>query len=439
MVLPQANETHANRRSRLIERMPDRSAALFLSLPPSPRNGDVVYPYRPDSDLWYLTGFAEPRCALLVTRGLDAPASVLFLQDRNPDQELWTGPRIGVEDAPDQLGVDAAHDIQDLTQELTSLLRPAQVLIYRNAHETDESRAVGRALQAVRGGPRGPDKGPHSVMDPSLTLHELRMLKDPEEVEAIARANRITNEGLRQVMATTRADTGEWEIQAILEAAFRKRGGWGWAYPTIVASGANACVLHYDANARACGEDDLVLIDAGAEVDGYGADISHTFPVRGKFSAPQRDLYEAVLHAQLAVIEAVRPGQTLDGLHELALRKLSTSMVDLGLVEGPADRVLEDKLFRRYYPHQTSHWLGLDVHDVGAYYLDGKPRALEAGMVFTVEPGLYVPASDTRAPAEMRGIGVRIEDDILVTDEGSRNLTAGVPRSVVEIEEACAN
>ena len=437
MVLPQANETHVLRRSRLIESMPDRSAALFLSLPPSPRNGDVVYPYRPDSDLWYLTGFGEPSCALLVTRGLDAPDSVLFLQDRNLDQELWTGPRIGVSEAPNRLGVDAAYDIQELSKQLTSLLRPAQVLIYRNSHETPESREVAQALQAVQGGPRGPHKGPYTVMDPSLTLHELRMLKAPEEVDAMLRANRITDEGLREVMSTTHAGTGEWEIQATMEAVFRKRGGWGWAYPTIVASGANACVLHYNANARACGGEDLVLIDAGAEVDGYGADISHTFPASGRFTPPQRELYEAVLDAQLAVIEAVRPGESLDSLHELALEKLSASMVELGLLEGPVERVLEDKLFRRYYPHQTSHWLGLDVHDVGRYYLDGKPRLLEAGMVFTVEPGLYVPASDNLAPAEMRGVGVRIEDDILVTDSGSRNLTAGVPRSVKDIEDAC--
>jgi len=427
-------ETFIQRRAALLERMPDRSAALFVATPPAERNADVVYPYRPDSDLWYLTGCAEPSTALLLTRGCGGPGTVLFLRDRDPKQEQWTGLRVGVSDAPARFGVEAAFPIEKLAEELPGALKKARVLIYRPLRPGELPAAVRAALMAVRGGPRGPHKGPHSVVDPTLTLHEMRMLKSGAEVERIRAANEITDEGLRTVMSTSRPGTGEWQIQADLEGAFRKRGGWGWAYPTIVASGDRACVLHYDSNAARADAGDLVLIDAGAEVGGYGADVSRTFPVSGRFSAAQRDLYQLVLDAQEGVIDAVAPGKTLDDLHRTAIRILSAGLLDLGLLEGPLDCVLETEAFKRYYPHQTSHWLGLDVHDVGRYYIDDEPRLLGPGMVFTVEPGLYVPGNDEDAPEAFRGLGVRIEDDVLVTTDGCDNLSAGIPKGVEEIE-----
>ncbi len=428
-------EIHQRRRQAMLERMPDRSAALFLALPEAPRNGDVIHPYRPDSDLWYLTGFAEPRSALLLTRGCDAPASVLFLRDRDPRAEVWTGPRIGVEDAPAALDVEAAHPIEALARELPGLLARAQVLIHRAPHDTPDRRAVADALEAVRGGPRGPHKGPHSLQDPALTLHELRMRKDDTELERIREASRITGSALGRAIDGCGAGTGEWEIQAQLDGDYRASGGWGWGFPTIVAAGPNACVLHYQSNTARCAHGGLVLVDTGAEVDGYAADVSRTFPVDGRFSAAQRDVYQVVLDAQQAAIEAVRPGVTLDDLHQLAVRILAQGMIDLGLLPDSLDEVLEDGSYKRYYPHQTSHWLGLDVHDVGRYYLDGDtPRPLESGVVFTIEPGLYVPTGDEDAPAHLRGIGVRIEDDVLVTRTGCEDLSANIPKSVEGIE-----
>jgi Xaa-Pro aminopeptidase len=428
------SETFASRRRALLERMPDRSAALFVATPPAERNSDVVYPYRPDSDLWYLTGCDEPSTALLLTRGCGGPESVIFVRDRDPKQEQWTGFRVGVAEAAARFGVDAAFPIEKLADELTGALKKARTLIYRPARASELTTAVHAAMQAVRGGPRGPHKGPDTVLDPTLTLHELRMIKSAEEIERIRAANSITHEGLRSVIASSRPGTGEWEIQAGLEAAFRGRGGWGWAYPTIVASGHRACVLHYDSNAARAEAGDLVLIDAGAEVGGYGADVSRTFPVSPRFEPAQRDLYQLVLDAQEAVIDRTAPDQTLDDLHLVAIRVLAEGMVTLGLLEGPLDRVLETEAFKRYYPHQTSHWLGLDVHDVGRYYLDDEPRVLRPGMVFTVEPGLYVPRTDEDAPEAFRGLGVRIEDDVLVTARGCENLSAGIPKGVDEIE-----
>ncbi len=425
---------HRSRRDALLSRMPDRSAALFLSLPEAPRNGDVVHPYRPDSDLWYLTGFAEPSCALLLTRGCDAPASALFLRDRDPRAEVWTGVRVGVEDAPAVLDVEAAFAVERMDKELPALLRRAELLIYRPQHATPLSRAVDEALEAVRGGPRGPFKGPHTRLDPALTLHELRMRKAPEEIDRIREANRITGDALTRAMVEVRPGTGEWEIQAHLDGAYRAGGGWGWGFPTIVAAGANACVLHYQSNTARCDAGDLVLVDTGAEVDGYAADVSRTFPVDGRFEAPQRAVYQIVLAAQEAAIARIRPGATLDELHRTAEHTLAQGMLDLGLLKGSPDEVVEKGLTKRYYPHQTSHWLGLDVHDAGRYYAGDRPRPLEEGMVFTVEPGLYVPSADEDAPDALRGIGVRIEDDLLVTVDGCENLSKGIPKTVGEIE-----
>lgn len=429
------SEVFRSRRDALIHRMPDRSAALFVSSPAAQRNADVVYPYRPDSDLWYLTGFGEPDCALLLTRDCDAPASVLFLRDRDPGQELWTGTRMGVDDAPQRLGVDRALPIDELEKRLPDLIRRAETLIHAPTRDPLRAVAIARALAAVRGGPRGPYKGPTAVADPTLTLHELRMIKGPEEVERLREANRITSGALKRAIAGSSPGYGEWQIQASLEADFRAGGGWGWSYPTIVASGPRACVLHYDANTAVCGHDEVVLVDAGAEVDGYAADVSRTFPVSPCFTLPQRDLYEAVEAAQQAAMDVVAPGITLDDVHDRAVGVLAAALVDLGLLAGPAELVVAEQTYKRYYPHQTSHWLGLDVHDVGRYYLDGTPRRLAPGMVFTVEPGLYVPSQDEDAPASFRGIGIRIEDDVLVTEDGYENLGVGIPRTIEDIEE----
>ena len=423
----------ARRRSSLLDRMADRSAAVFAARPLASRNSDVVYPYRPDSDLWYLTGFAEPAAVLVLTRGCDAPESALFLRDRDPAQEQWTGTRVGVQEAPEALGVSAAFPIDRLAEELSGLLKKADVMHYASGgHEID--RQIGRALEAARGGPRGPHKGPLIQHDPALTLHELRLRKDPEEIEVLREANRVSGAAFRRIMSDAHPGCGEWQLQAWLEEGFRGGGGWGWAYPTIVAGGPRACVLHYDRNEAPCEAGQLVLVDAGAELDGYAADVSRTFPVSRRFTTAQRDAYQVVLDAQLTTLDAIAPGTTLDALHDRAVRALAQGMLDLGLLTGSLDRVIEDGSFKRYYPHQTSHWLGLDVHDVGRYYVDGSPRALEPGMVFTVEPGLYVPATADSPPEALRGVGIRIEDDVVVTEASYDNLSEGIPKELGEIE-----
>ena len=263
----------------------------------------------------------------------------------------------------------------------------------------------------------------------------MRLHKTPEEVAVHRRGASITEEAHRLAMTDVRPGMYEYEIQALLEYTFRRRGAWGWAYPSIVGGGANACILHYVENSAAFRDGDLMLIDAGAEVDGYATDVTRTSPVNGRFSGPQRDLYEVVLASQLAACEATAPGATIDGIHDVAVRILAQGMIDLGLIEGPLDRALEEKTFRRYYMHRTSHWLGLDVHDVGRYQLpEGPPRPLEPGMIITVEPGLYVSADDPDAPEAFRGIGIRIEDDLLVTPDGHENLTLAIPKTIADIE-----
>ncbi len=323
---------------------------------------------------------------------------------------------------------------------MPKLLGGAKTLFYRLGGSSPEFDArVARTLAGLRAKARQGPGAPLRIEDPSQVLHELRMFKQPEELEAMRRAIELTRRGHLAAMQAGRAGAYEYAVQAALEKEFRGGGGRGWGYPSIVAAGPNGTVLHYVENESRIGGHDLLLVDAGAEVDFYTADVTRTFPAAGRFTSLQKQAYEIVLAAADCAIAAARPGATLDGLHAIAVRALTEGMVELGLLSGDVDLLIKDNKYRRYYMHRTSHWLGLDVHDCGSYRApDGSARPLEPGMLFTIEPGLYVPPDDESARDELRGLAIRIEDDFLLTPDGAEMLTGAIPRTVAEVEAACA-
>ena len=433
-------EVFLARRAEVLRRMremaPGRSVAVFPATPVATRNRDVEHPYRADSDLFWLTGFEEPEAvAVLSTEGKPL---TLFVRPRDREREVWTGRRAGVDGAQAAFGADQAFTIDELDKELPALLGSAGTLFYRlGAVDPAFDVRIARTLQMLRMRSRAGAAAPPRLEDPGQIVHELRLRKSPEELHALRKAVELTRKAHLAAMAAGQPGSHEYELQALLEREFRGGGGRGWGYYPIVAAGANATVLHYNDNSDRIREGDLVLIDAGAEADLYTADVTRTFPASGRFTAPQRAAYSLVLAAADHAIAAARPGETLDALHEGAVRILTEGMVRLGLLAGDVDQLIKDNAYRRYYMHRTSHWLGLDVHDAGDYRgRDGGPRRLEPGMVFTVEPGLYVAPDDDKAPPELRGVGIRIEDDILVTEGGHQNLTAEIPRTLDAVEAA---
>jgi Xaa-Pro aminopeptidase len=431
------------RRQQVLQRMrelsPGGAVAVFPSTPVATRNSDVEHAYRADSDLFYLTGFEEPEAvAVLSTEG--QPEFTLFLRPRDKAKEIWTGRRAGVEGAVAGFSASQAFDIAALDVELPKLLGHAKTLYYRlgSADPLFDAR-IARTLGQLRARARAGMDAPRRLEDPGQIVHELRLHKEPAEIEALRRAVVYTRMGHLAAMREGKPGSHEYELHSLLEREFRHGGGRGWGYYPIVAAGENATVLHYNENNVEVRDGDLVLIDAGAEHHLYTADVTRTFPASGKFSAGQRACYELVLGAADQAIAQTRPGENLDALHDGAVRFLTEGMVRLGLLSGELDTLIKEAAYRRYYMHRTSHWLGLDVHDAGSYRTDdGKPRPLAPGMVFTVEPGLYVAADDEQAPPELRGIGIRIEDDILVTAQGCENLTVAIPRTVADVEAACA-
>jgi Xaa-Pro aminopeptidase len=430
------------RREEVLRRMralAHPAVAVFPSAPVAMRNGDVEHPYRADSDLFFLTGFEEPESVAVLSTEGDKPFT-LFVRPRDKEREIWNGRRAGVEGAVKNFGADQAFEIGKLDEELPGLLSTAHALFYKvGGHDAEFDARIARTLRNLRARARAGLDAPRRIEDPGQIVHEMRLRKEPRELDAIRKAVELTRRGHLAAMKAGRPGSHEYELQSLLEREFRGGGGRGWGYYPIVAAGENATVLHYSDNSMPVREGELILIDAGAEVDLYTADVTRTFPASKRFSAPQRACYELVLAAADHCIQHTRPGATIDGLHEQAVRVLTEGMVKLGLLKGDVDALIKENTYRRYYMHRTSHWLGLDVHDAGSYRTpDGKPRPLEPGMLFTIEPGLYIAADDESAPPEMRGIGVRIEDDILVTDHGYENLTQSIPRSVQDVEAACA-
>ncbi|MBK7876443.1 MAG: Xaa-Pro aminopeptidase [Planctomycetes bacterium] len=428
-------------RRRFLDRLrAERAAAVIPTASHKVRNHDAEYRFRPESDFWYLTGFDEPDACLVLLPGLakdEAPRSVLYLREKDKEREIWTGRRLGVAAAPAALGVDEARPIESLWTDLPKLLSNHERIVYRTGIDAARDAKFLEATTRLRWAARGNVAPPAELVDVAPTLHELRLFKTPAELDCMRRAARITREAHVECMRRARPSVSETELDALLEYTFRKDGGTGPAYTPIVAGGANACILHYVENDQPLKDGELLLIDAGAEYDYYACDVTRTFPVNGRFTPDQRAIYSIVLEAQLAAIAHTRPGVRFTDVHERALEVLVRGLCGLGLLRGTPEEELRGEAYKRFYMHRTSHWLGLDVHDCGAYSKDGASRVLEPGMVLTIEPGLYLAPDDDTIDARWRGIGVRIEDDVLVTAAGHEVLTAGIPKDVDEVEAVC--
>lgn len=426
-------EIFADRRRRFINAIGPGTVAIMPSAPVAFRSGDVEFIYRQDNDFYYLTGFTEPESVALFAPG-EKEQFILFVRPRDKDRETWTGRRAGVEGAVADYGADKAFAIDELDGVLRRHLDKVDRVYYPlGANERMNTRILEllRAAHAMR--PRL-GSGPHSLLDPREIIHEERLRKRPEELAAMRGAIAISAEAHKAAMGRARGGMMEWEVEAVVDYAFRSRGAAGPSYPTIIASGPNAATLHYINNDRRMSTGELLLIDAGCEYGFYASDVTRTFPIGARFTPLQRDLYEIVLAAQLKAIETIKPGIKFDDPHDAAVRVLVEGMCRLGLVKGPVEDAIRAGAWRRYYMHRTSHWLGMDVHDVGLYRVVGQSRTLEPGMVLTVEPGIYIGPDDADAPEEFRGIGIRIEDDVLITSAGHEVMTAAVPKSVADVE-----
>ena len=421
----------AARRQRLAQAMPGAVAVIPTS-PERARNRDTHYPYRYDSYFHYLTGFQEPEAVLVIVADA-APRSILFCRERNAERETWDGLRHGPEGARELFGFDEAQPIAKLDEAMTALLADRAALWYPVGADLEWDARAMRWLNAVRANARSGVAAPQQLHDVRAPLDDMRLVKDAQELAVMRKAASISADAHRRAMQATRPGRNEYEIEAELLYEFRRRGAQFPAYWPIVAGGANSCVLHYVSNDALLADGGLLLIDAGCELDGYAADITRTFPVNGRYSGAQRAVYELVLAAQRAAMDKVRAGNAWNEPHDAAVKVLAQGMLDLKLLAGSLDAVLEKEAYKRFYMHRTGHWLGMDVHDAGEYKRAGQWRALAPGMTLTVEPGLYIRAADD-VPEPLRDIGVRIEDDVLVTQAGCEVLTAEAPKAVADVE-----
>jgi Xaa-Pro aminopeptidase len=423
---------YAERRARLAREM-KHGVAVIPTAPERTRNRDAQYPYRFDSYFYYLTGFREPDAVLVVVADGGKPKSVLFCREKDPDREVWDGFRFGPEAARETFGFDDAHATPTLDERMPELLSNQPTLFCHLGSDPAWDARVMRWMNDVRGRSRAGVAAPQTISEVHAYLDEMRLVKDAAEIDVMRRAAHISTGAHRRAMRAAKAGVGEFEIEAELMHEFRRHGAQAPAYTPIVASGDHACVLHYVENADVMRDGELLLIDAGCELDGYASDITRTFPVNGRYSTPQRELYELVLAAQHAAIVEVKPGAHWNQGHDAAVKVLAQGFIDLGLLEGSLSEVIESEAYKKFYMHRTGHWLGLDVHDAGDYKRDGDWRELVPGMVLTVEPGCYV-RPGPGVPERYAGIGIRIEDDALVTDSGCEILTAAAPKTVAEIE-----
>lgn len=427
----------ANRRRQLLDQLDHNSALIIPAAHAQPRNRDVEHPFRQDSDFLYLTGFPEPDALAVLLPGHPEGEFILFVRARNPEQERWEGQRYGTEGAQQEFGADRAYPLSELDSKLPELLIGRALIAFPLGREERWDQRLLGWFRRARGISKATQKAPQTVQTLEESLHEMRLIKNAAELEAMHQAAGISVSAHRRAMQVAQAQIPEYQLAGEMLGIFHRHGAEA-AYPTIVAGGTNACTLHYVTNQQMLHDGDLVLIDAGAELGGYSADITRTFPVNGQFSGPQREVYSIVLAAQLAAIDAIRTGWTFDDYHQRATRILVQGMIDLGWLSGDIDNLIEQGEHRRFYPHRTGHWLGMDVHDVGRPAPGGRWRELCPGMALTVEPGLYCPHDSDGVDERWRGIGVRIEDDVVVTDGEPWVLTAGVPKSIHEIEEVMA-
>ncbi|HEY0078132.1 MAG TPA: Xaa-Pro aminopeptidase [Pyrinomonadaceae bacterium] len=424
--------------TEFMSRMEENSVAIISSAREATRSHDTEYRFRQDSDFFYLTGFNEPEAIAVVAPSHEEHRYTLFVRPRDPEREVWNGRRAGVEGAKSEYGADAAFNIGEFPEKLGELIGGARNLYYRLGSDAELDEIIVKQLRHMRLRGQRAAPTPQSVTDPGVILHEMRLFKTEDEIALMQRAADISAEAHREAMREARPGMKEYEIEALIEYIFRRNGASAPAYSTIVGGGANATILHYVNNDAALNEGELLLIDAGAEYAGYAADITRTFPVSGRFTPAQRDVYSLVLAAQQECIRMVKPGVTLDELHKRSVEILVEGMLSLALLEGDAAKLIEEETYKRFYMHRLGHYLGMDVHDVGLYQLEGQPRPLAAGMVTTIEPGLYIATDAEGVPDKYRGIGVRIEDDLLVTPEGHLVLTDKAPKQIEEIEELTA-
>ena len=425
---------YVHRRDRLFAAIGD-DIAIIPTAPEVLRNRDTGFLYRHDSYFYYLTGFVEPESVLVLVGGNERKA-ILFCREKNLEREIWDGYRYGPDAAREIFRFDEAHSIEKLKEELPKLMSDRSAVHTPVGMGAAWDAEIAAAINAVRNMARTGVSAPNSVIDVRATLDDMRLIKDTHEIALMRRAAVISSLAHTRAMNTARPGQYEYEVEAELSHEFIRHGARTPAYNHIVASGPNACVLHYNDSNRKMHDGDLLLIDAGCEYEGYASDITRTFPVNGKFSGPQRDVYQAVLDAQLACMDVLKPGKPFNEYHEVAIRVLSQGMLNLGLLKGSLDEVIEDKTYMKFYMHRAGHWIGMDVHDAGDYRKKGVWQTLQPGMAITNEPGLYI-RPDKDVPEHFWNIGIRIEDDVLITATGNENLTITTPKTVAEVEAAC--
>lgn len=429
-ILPQS--IYAKRREEFLARL-GKGVAIFASAPASIRSNDTEYRYRQNSDLYYLTGLTEPESVCLLAPEHPKHKFVLFVRPRNQEKETWEGRRFGPEGAQQHFGADAAYSIEKLDEELPKYLEKVDSIYYSFGLEPRFDQRIINQIKYFRAMRRRNGIGPYGVIDPVEILQEMRIIKSPEEQELMRYSANIAAQGHIAAMERVKPGMYEFEIEAIIENEFRRSGALAPAYTSIVGSGLNATILHYVENNRQIQDNELVLVDAGAEYEYYCSDITRTYPANGRFTKAQRKIYEIVLNAQLAAIEEVKPGKAFDDIHNKALDIIIDGLLNLGLLAGDKEEIIKEKKYEKFFMHRTSHWLGTDTHDVGKYKIAEKSRKLEPGMILTVEPGIYI-GENLDVPVEYHNIGVRIEDDLLVTSQGAEILTSYAPKQVNELE-----
>lgn len=431
-------EEFAQRRQCVIEQMSDNSIAVITASQEVFRSRDTEFPFRQDSDFYYLTGFNEPDAWLVLSNSEDHPQHILFCRDSDPAVEIWQGRRLGVEQAEQQLGIEFCLGVDELDEQLPVLLNNKHSLYFAQGHSSATDERLFAMLTALRQAPKQSRIAPNVLQDIRPILHEMRLFKSTAEVAVMQQAADISARAHIRAMQFCRAGIDEYQVEAEIQHEFAMSGARHPAYSTIVGGGENACILHYTHNSSELIDGDLVLIDAGAEFQGYAADITRTFPVNGRFSEPQKALYELVLSAQLAAFALIKPGNTLAQASDKAISVITQGLIELGILQGDLNENIEQQTYRQYFMHGLGHWLGLDVHDVGDYKVAGQDRPFEPGMVLTIEPGIYI-ATDADVQPQWQGIGIRIEDNLLVTEKGYRNLTIGVPKMISQIEALMAD
>jgi len=429
---------YKRRRSQVMKKM-GNGTLIVRSAPVAVMHNDVEYAYRQDSDFFYLTGFNEPQAVAVLVPHYDKHRFVLFVRPKDPQQELWTGYRAGVEGAREEYGADEAYSIEELEEKLPQYLERAERIYYRFGPDDNFNNTIIRQWRKLLNARPAKGTGPTAIEDSGILLHPMRMMKSNHEIDLMRTAARITVDAHRRAMEVAQPGTYEYQIQAEIDYVFREQGGDGPAYPSIVASGANGCILHYIENSRRLQENDLLLIDAGCSYRLYHADITRTFPVNGRFTPEQKALYEIVLAAQEQAIRKLKPGNSYKQAYDAAVRVITEGLVEVGLLKGTVKELIKEETYKPYFMHRLGHWIGLDVHDCGQYRHGKASHRMEPGNVLTVEPGIYIGPNTTPAQGQpaiasrWRGIGIRIEDDVLITESGNEVLTSGLPKAVDEI------